>query len=388
MIDFAPTPDELAFRDRVRTFVAEHVVGRADLDQHGCFPWDLYEEAFRAGLITSMLPGSLGGGGQTPMAVVLGAEELAYGDLGVATSTFVGTLTTAALLQFGTADQQERWLRPLTTQLRFACHAFSEPEGSSNLFARPASTTARPVDGGYVLNGVKSTITNATVASVITVFARIEGGPGGLSCFVLAADAPGVSRRNPYRKLGQRASDTGEITFEEVFVPIEDRIGQPEQGMQITTRAMTRSRYGVAAMGVGAARRARDAVLAYGHSRQASSTQKLVQAQDYRFQLAEMDAAIEAARAVTWRACWEVGQGRGGHGTRLSSIAKLLGARTAVQIADQAIHLLGAQGYMEGGVVEKIARDAKVLQIYEGPEAVQKMLIADTATRLGRMGKP
>jgi acyl-CoA dehydrogenase len=387
VVDFSLTSEQLAWRERVRAFTAEHVVPRTDLDQHGHFPTDLYQRAFEAGLITAPIPQAYGGGGRSYFELILAAEELGYGDLGVATSTLLMKLSTGALLHFGTEEQKERWLRPLTETLRFASHCWTEPEGSSNLVGRPATTVARPTDGGYVLNGIKSTISNATVASVFTVFARLDRGDDasseGLSCFMVHGESKGVSVSNPYKKMGQRAADTGQIVFENVFVPEADLVGRPGQGIQIGMRAIRASRVGVAAMAVGVARRARDLAKIYGHTHFASDGRELIHQQDFRLQIATIEAEIEMVRALTWRACWEVENGL--EGMKLASIAKLMGGNLAVKVTNQVSELLGASGYLESGLAEKLIRDAKVLQIYEGTSTIQKIIIADTACRLGRL---
>ncbi|MBL9038751.1 MAG: acyl-CoA dehydrogenase family protein [Archangium sp.] len=385
MVDFSLTPEQTAWREKARAFARAHVLPRVDLDQHGVFPWELYRGAFDEGFITACLPTSVGGGGRPLLDVLLATEELAYGDLGVATSIGVLTLASSPLVRFGTADQQQRWLAPLCRELGFASFAWTEPEGSTNLFGRPATTTAREVPGGFVLNGVKSTITNGSVARLLTVFARLDSSAHGLSCFVLSSKTPGVEARNPYRKMGQRASDTGEITFRDVFVPSVDFLGKPGQGQQIAVHSMTRSRVGICAMALGVARRAKDLVVEYGHTRTTAAGQKLIEQQDYRLRIAELDAEIETIRALCWRAAWEVEHGL--EGSKLASVAKLMGGNMAVRVTNEATELLGATGYLESGKAEKLLRDAKVLQIYEGPQFVQKTVIADTAIRLSRVGK-
>ncbi|MBL7714415.1 MAG: acyl-CoA dehydrogenase family protein [Bdellovibrionales bacterium] len=381
MVDFSLTDEQTQWRNQVRKFTQEEIIPRTDLDIHGHFPKDLYQKAFEAGLITAAIPKTYGGQGRSYFELILAAEELGYGDLGVATSTMLGKLSTASLLNFGTEDQKTRWIVPMTKKLTFSSHCWTEPEGSSNLVGRPATTTAKPVPGGFLLNGAKSTISNATVASVFTVFARMNPGPDGLTCFVVPRDAKGVEVTNPYKKMGQRAADTGRIDFHDVFVPEADMIGKPGQGTQIGMRAIRASRVGVAAMGIGVSCRARDLAKVYGHSHFAGDGKALIQQQDFRFQIAEMEAEIEMLRALTWRACWEVENGP--EAMKLSSSAKWAGGEIAVRITNRASEMLGAMGYLESGLAEKLIRDAKVLTIYEGPGAVQKMLIADVACRLG-----
>lgn len=384
MVDFKLTPEQMNLRQKAREFTERFILPRTDLDTHGHFPFDLYEEAFKAGFITGILPKAYGGGGRTLFECALAAEEFAYGDLGVATSAFLMTLSTGALTSFGTDEQKERWLKPLAEELTFASHAWSEPEGSSNLMARPATTIARPVPGGFLLNGIKSTISNANVSSIYTVFARVESETSGLSCFLVSRDTPGLTVSNPYQKMGQRASDTGEIVFKDVFVSQSDQIGKTGQGVQIGLRSLRASRVGIAAMSVGVARRARDLTKLYGHYHFVGDGTPLIQQQDFRLSLAQMEAEIEMVRALTWRAAWEVEQA-GEEATKLSSSAKLIGADMAVRTTNKASEMMGASGYLESGLIEKLIRDSKVLQIYEGTAVIQKILIADTATRLGSL---
>lgn len=377
------TPESAHWRQCALEFAQTHLAD-AQLDDHEP-TLSIYQAAFDAGLCTAVLPKDVGGGGASLLELAGAAEEVAYGDLGIATSIFVITLGSGPLTLFGTEEQKQKWLPGLTEKLGFCSFAWTEPEGSSNLFGRPASTIARPIDGGYELSGTKSTITNAPVASFFTVFARIEG-QNGLTAFLVPREARGVSTSAPYRKHGQRASFTGELVLDGTPVSETDIIGRPGQGIQIAMRSFARSRAGIGALAVGVSRRARDLVIEHGYDRVASDGKPLIFQQDFRFRLAQMEAEIEAARALTLRAVWEVEHGR--DGVRLSSCAKLLCGNMAVSITDTAAEMLGAKGYLESGIIEKLRRDAKALQIYEGPPAIQKMLIAEQATRRSRIGQP
>lgn len=377
------TPESEHWRQRARDFARTHL-SDVRLDVHEP-PLSVYQAAFEAGLCTAILPKDIGGGGAALLDLAGAAEEVAYADLGVATSIFVVTLGTGPLVLFGTEEQRQKWLPRLTERLGFCSFAWTEPEGSSNLFGRPASTVARPTGDGYELSGTKTTITNAPVASFFTVFARIEG-QNGLTAFLVPREARGLSTSAPYRKHGQRASFTGELVLDGTPVPASDIIGRPGQGMQIAMRSFARSRAGIGALAVGVSRCARDLVIEHGHERMASNGKPLIFEQDFRFRIAQMDAEIEAARALTLRAAWEVQHGH--DGARLSSCAKLLCGDMAVRTTDIAAEMLGAKGYLESGVAEKLRRDAKALQIFEGPPAIQKMLIAEQATRRSRVGRP
>jgi acyl-CoA dehydrogenase len=385
-LDFSVGEEALKFQDRVKKFTLEKVIPRTDLDTPNHFPIELYEAAFQEGIITAAIPKKYGGTEKSFFELVLAAEELAYGDLGFCTSALLMKLATGSILAFGTEDQKERWVRPLTEKLTFASHVWSEPEGSSNMIGRPATTTATPTEGGFLINGIKSTITNAGVASVFTVFARVLPHENGLSCFMVSRDSKGVSVKHPYEKMGQRASDTAEITFKNVFVPERDLIGKIGQGVQISMRAILSSRVGISAMAIGVARRARDLAKAYGHTHFAANGQALIFQQDFRFKIAEVEAEIEMVRALTWKACWEVENGA--NGMKLASCSKLLGANMAVKATNVCAELLGAQGYLKSGLAEKLIRDAKVLQIYEGTGTIQKMIISDMVCRLAGLELP
>jgi len=383
MSSHSATLESESWRRQALDFAQMHLAD-AQLDDHEP-PLSVYQAAFQAGLCTAVLPKDVGGGGASLLDLAGAVEEVAYADVGVATSIFVITLGAGPLILFGTEEQRQKWLSKLTQSLGFCSFAWTEPEGSSNLFGRPASTVARPVEGGYELSGTKTTITNAPVASFFTVFARIEG-QNGLTAFVVPREARGVSTSSPYRKHGQRASFTGELVLDATPVMATDIIGRPGQGIQVAMRSFARSRAGIGALAVGVSRRARDLVIAHGHERIASDGKSLIFQQDFRFRIAQMEAEIEAARALTSKALWEVENGR--DGVRLSSCVKLLCGDMAVRITDTAAEMLGAKGYLESGIVEKLRRDAKALQIYEGPPAIQKMLIAEQATRRSRIGRP
>jgi alkylation response protein AidB-like acyl-CoA dehydrogenase len=383
MTEAGKAPETSVWRERGQAFAREYLIP-STLDDYEP-PRSVYEAAFEAGLCTAMLPTDVGGSGASLSDLAAAAEEVAYGDVGVATSIFVTTLASGPLLLFGSEEQRQQWLPQLTRELSFCSFAWTEPEGSSNLFGRPASTVARRVEGGYELTGAKTTVTNAPVAAFFTVFAQIEG-ERGLTAFVVPRDAPGVTTRSPYRKHGQRASFTGEIVLDGTPVPDRDMIGRPGQGIQIATRSFARSRAGIGALAVGIARRARDLVVEHGHRRKAGNGKPLIFEQDFHFRVAQMDAEIEASRALTLHALRAVEEGR--DAVRLSSCTKLIAGDMAVRVTDTATEMLGARGYLEDGVVEKLRRDAKALQIYEGPPAIQKMLIAEQAIRRSRIGKP
>lgn len=384
-MDFSLSAESLAWKETVRNFVAAEILPRTDLDQHGHFPLDLYQKAFDLGIIPSLIPKAYGGLGRSFLDNILAAEECAYGDLGFTTSTFVSRLTLGPLIGFGTEEQKMKWLKPMTQKLTFSSFCFTEPEGSSNLGSRPASTTVRETQDGYIISGEKWTISNASVASVYFVFARFEDEQSGMSCFIIPRSAEGVSVSAPFKKMGQRAADTAVVSFKNVLIPKENLIGKKGQGAQIAIKSLTSSRIGVGAMALGVCSRARDLARKHCHVRENGLGQPIIYEQDIKFKFAEIEAKIEMLRSFLYRAVWEYEHGK--EVTKFASSLKLMAGQFADEITNQCLELHGGMGYLEEGKIEKLVRDAKLLRIYEGTEAVQKLLIADTAIRMQRERK-
>jgi len=388
MINFELSPAQLELRERARAFVEEQVVPRREqLDQHNVFPTEIMEAAREQNFHALYLPASLGGPGASMMDLAVVTEEFGYGDLGLMTSLMVGVLATGPLLYFGTPEQQKRWLSPLANTGSFCSLAMTEPDAGSSAFAL-ATTKARRVEGGFRLSGKKCYITNAEVASFIVIFAKIEG-QGGTSAFVVPRDADGLEVSTPYKKLGQRASNTCLINLNEVYVEEAQLIGREGQGATIAATSLNRSRTLIGVAGVGVARAARDHVLDWAWKRKTSSGARLGANPLFRQRIADWQLSIETGRLLGWRACWEFDKS-GPHGefvTQYASLAKLHGGNIAVQITGEAVESMGGLGFMEEGRVEKLMRDAKVLQIYEGTTAVQRALIAGHAARRPRRHK-
>lgn len=380
MIDFTLSDEEVDWQQFVKKFVKENLLNRDDLDTHGYFPRELYQKAYDCGLMTSMIPKEYGGGGRTLFESVLAAEECSYGDLGFTTSAFLSRLSLAPLLLFGSKDQKNKWLSLMTSNMHFSSFCFTEPEGSTNLGTRPATTIAKIVDGGFIINGSKWTITNGSVASLYTVFARMDGDESGLNCFLIPRDTAGITITKSHKKMGQRASDTAQVEFKEVFIAKENMIGKHGQGAQIALKSLRHSRVGVGAMSLGVSQRARDLALAHCHKRLNGEGTPIVYEQDIKFRFALIDAKIEMLRSFVYKAVYELEKDK--FGTKFSSAVKLMGAKIAFEITNECLELHGGQGYLEEGLIEKLVRDANLLRIYEGTEAVQKLLIADTAIRL------
>jgi acyl-CoA dehydrogenase len=389
MINFELSPKQLELKERARTFVQEEFLPRrSELDEHNVFPRELMEAAREQSFLGLYLPTHLGGPGASMMDLAVVTEEFGYGDLGLMTSLMVGVLATGPILYFGTPEQQDRWLGPLARTGSFCSLAMTEPDAGSSAFAL-ATTTARRVDGGFSLTGKKCYITNAEVASFIVVFAKIEG-QQGTSAFVVPRNADGLEISMPYKKLGQRASNTCLLNLDGVYVEEAQLIGREGQGATIAATSLNRSRMLIGVAGVGVARAARDHVLDWAWKRKTSSGGRLGANPLFRQRVADWQLSIETGRLLCWRACWEFDKS-GPHGefvTKYASLAKLHGGNIAVQITGEAVESMGGLGFMEEGRVEKLMRDAKVLQIYEGTSAVQRSLIAGHAARRPRRKRP
>ncbi len=385
MIDFELTKETLHWKARARSFAREFILNRDDLDKHAIFPIDLYEKAFDEGLITSMIPKEYGGQGRSLLECALAAQECAYADLGFTTSAFLMRLSLTPLLNYGTHEQKIKWVKPLTEKLGFAAFCFTEPEGSTNLGSRPASTTVEEYEGGYILNGNKWTISNGSVSSLYLVFARLKNQKSGLSCFVVERDYKGVSSCPPHNKMGQRAADTAEVCFENVFIPKENLVGRIGEGHQIALASLKQSRLGVGAMALGVSERARDLAKNHCHNRLDGNGKPIIFIQDIKFRFAEIEAKVEMMRSFLYRCIWEFENSD--MGTFYSSSLKFLGARMAIEIVSECLDLHGGTGYLVESKIEKLLRDTHLLKIYEGTEAVQKMMISDFAIRLPKDSK-
>jgi acyl-CoA dehydrogenase len=384
-MDFTLSPESIQWKEKVRNFVSEHILARTDLDQHGHFPRDLYQKAFDLGIMNSLIPNAYGGIGRSFLDNILGAEECAYGDLGITTSAYLARLSLGPLIGFGTEEQKRLWLTPMTKELTFSSFCFTEPEGSTNLGTRPASTIVKETDSGFVISGDKWTISNGSVASVYFVFARFENEESGMSCFIIPRSAEGVSASEPFKKMGQRAADTAVVHFNNVQIPKENMIGRKGQGAQIAIKSLVSSRIGIGAMALGACQRARDLAKKHCHTRTNGNGQAIIYEQDIKFRFAEIEAKIEMLRSFLYRTVWEYENGN--EATKFACSLKLMSAQIADDVTNECLDLHGGLGYLEEGKIEKIVRDTKLLRIYEGTEAVQKLLIADTAIRMTRERK-
>ncbi|OGR20523.1 MAG: acyl-CoA dehydrogenase [Deltaproteobacteria bacterium RIFOXYD2_FULL_66_9] len=374
MLGFDPTPEQEALREMTHKFAANEIRPRAaEWDREGVFPLDLFRKAFDLGLMTGFIPELYGGQGLTMLESCILEEEISWGCSGVATSMNANALALGPILLAGTEEQKRAFVQPFATEFRFASFCLTEPGAGSDVGG--IATTARRDGDGYVLNGRKCFITNGVHASQYTVFASTDRSRGhkGLSAFVVPRETPGVSSGKKEDKMGQRASETSDVLFEDVLVPEANRLGAEGEGFKIAMRTIDYARAGVAAMAVGVARAAYEHAAGYGRQR-VQFGQPIAMNQAIYFLLADMATDIEAARLLTWKAAWLADQGR--RNTKESSFAKAFAADLAMRAATDAVQIFGGYGYMKDYPVEKLMRDAKLLQIFEGTSQIQRMVIA------------
>ena len=374
MIDFTLTEEQEAVRKLARDFAVNEMrpVAR-HYDEAEEFPWPIVEKAHELGLINALIPEEYGGVGADKLTECLIAEELFYGCAGMGTSLMANSLALTPIILAGTEEQKRRFLTPFTEKPIMASFCLTEPGAGSDA----ASLRTRAVRDGdhYILNGTKQFITNGSVASLYVVFATVnpELRHKGIIALVVERDTPGVSIGKVEHKMGQRASDTAQVVFEDVRVPVENRLGEEGEGWKIAMRTLDSSRPGIAASAVGIAQAAFDDAVKYAMERQQFG-QPIANFQAIQFMLADMAIKIETARLAVWKAAWL--WDRGQPSAKASSIAKAYATDIAMEVTTDAVQIFGGYGYTREFMVEKYMRDAKLMQIYEGTNQIQRVVIA------------
>jgi len=374
MIGFDMTQEQTALQDMARKFAANEIRPRAvECDHAGTFPEDIFEKAFGLGLMSGYIPEEYGGLGLKALDTCIIEEELAWGCSGIATSMTCNGLALTPILVAGTEDQKKRFVAPFAEKLQYASFCLTEPGSGSD--AGGIATTAKREGDSYTINGRKCFITNGSYAAQYTVFASTDRSKGhkGLSAFVVPRSLPGVSVGKKEDKMGQRASDTADVLFEDVKVPAENRLGKEGEGFKIAMITLDYARPTVAAMSVGVARAAFELAMQYSKERVQFGV-PIAMNQAIHFLLADMAMDIEAARLLTYKGAWLLDAGK--RNTKESSFAKAFAADLAMRVTTDAVQIYGGYGYMRDYPVEKLMRDAKLLQIYEGTSQIQRMVIA------------
>lgn len=381
MICFQLTDEQKGIQNMARNFAKNEIMPiAAEYDQKEEVPWGLIEKAHEAGLMYLSVPEQYNGQGLDTVTGCLVSEELAYGCLGI-NGSFVGTdLALTPILLAATLEQRERFLPEFCSKPNLAAFGLTEPEAGSD--ASNVRTTAVRENDKYILNGTKCFITNGGLASLYVIFATVDKSKGikGLTAFVVEGDSPGLKCGKIERKLGDRASRVAEIILENVEVPVGNMLGNEGDGFKIAMMTLDRTRAGVAATAVGVAQRAFDEAKKYANER-VQFGKPISANQAIQFMFADMAMKIDAARLLSWKAAYLIDVGEEGKITAASAMAKCFAGDVAMDVTVDAVQIMGGSGYMVDYPVEKLMRDAKILQIYEGTNQVQRMVIARNLLR-------
>ena len=372
-VDFDLSPEHELIRDTVRAFARERVAPAAEeLDRESRFPYELVEEMAELGLMGIPLPEELGGGGGDTLAYAIAIEELTRVDSSVAITVAAHTsLGTMPIFLFGSDEQKEEWLPPLASGRRLAAFGLTEPEAGSD--AGATRTTAELRDGSWVVNGAKMFITNAgtDITQCVTITART--GPEEVSNLVIPNGTEGYEISAPLHKMGWRASDTRALSFADCAVPERNLLGPRGEGFRQFLEILDGGRISVAAMGVGLAQGAYDLAFAYAQERRQFG-KPIGSFQAIAFKLADMAVEIEAGRQLVYRAAWLKDRGR--PFALEAAMAKLYTGELSHRVANAALQVHGGYGYTDEFAVSRLYRDQKILEIGEGTNEVQRMVIA------------
>lgn len=378
MPDFSLTEEQKTLRDTVRQFTADRITPiAAKCDHEAKFPREVYAEAAELGIVAPMIPEEWGGAGITELDHVLIVEELAYGCTGIQTSITATTLAATPLLLAGNDEQKKEYLGRVTRDACYAAYAITEPAAGSDAAGIQCKATQHGDD--WVLNGQKIYITNASFADWFIIFATVDASQRhkGIMCFVVDADSEGLSIGKKEDKMGQRASDTATVILEDVKVPKKNVIAPAGHGFKVAMQTFDRTRPDIGAGACGLMRRALDESARFSLERKTFG-KPIAEHQMVQVMLAEMAIKYEATQLLVHKAAWMVDEAEktGQRASLVASYSKAFGADSAMQVATDAVQVLGGAGYMREYPVEKLMRDAKILQIYEGTSQIQRMVIA------------
>ena len=367
--------EQTMIRDMARAFAAEQLAPYAgEWDRTHAFPADAIRQMGELGLLGMLVPEEWGGAGADHVAYALAIEEVAAGDGACSTIMSVhNSVACMPILKFGSEQQKERFLRPMASGELLGAFALTEPQAGSDA-ANIRTKAARDGDG-YVLNGVKQFITSGKNGQIAITFAVTDPAAGkrGISAFIVPTDTPGYLVTRIEEKMGQRASDTAQITFEDMRIGEDLRLGAEGEGYKIALSNLEGGRIGIASQSVGMARSAFEAALAYAKERETFG-KPIIEHEAVAFRLADMATEIDAARLLVLRAA--ALRDRGAPCLKEASMAKLFASEMAERVCSAAIQVLGGYGYVSDFPVERIFRDVRVSQIYEGTSDVQRIVIS------------
>ncbi|ABG05409.1 butyryl-CoA dehydrogenase [Rubrobacter xylanophilus DSM 9941] len=375
-MDFELSGEQREVRERAAEFADREVApGARERDLNDVYPREVFEKLAGMGFMGLCVPEEYGGAGRDFLSYVLAIEELSRADAGVGVTLAVHTSAgTLPILAYGTEEQKRRWVPPLARGERVGCFALTEPEAGSDAAAIEAR--AERVEGGYRISGHKQWITNGRVAGTMILFARA---PEGVTAFIVPMDAEGVSLGKHARKMGVISATTDDVLLDGVFVPEEDRLGEEGKGLRVALGTLDPGRIGIAGQALGIAEAAFRCAAEHAVRRRAFG-RPIAEHQAISFKLADMQVKIRAARLLAYEAAWM--KDRGMRVTEAGARAKLYASQVANEVAYEAVQILGGRGYMKDeSPVERLYRDARVTEIYEGTSEVQRIVLSRSILR-------
>lgn len=377
MIAFDLTDEQREMRDLAHRFAEQEIRPiAAEYDEREEVPWEVIRKAAQAGFMSYYIPEEYGGGGITEVLThCLVDEELSWGCAGVGTIVGGTALCATPILLAGTEEQKTKYLPRLCDPDKPTLGAFALTEPSAGSDPASLTTQARREGDYYILNGAKTFITNGGIADIYVIFATVDISKKhqGITAFIAEKDWPGLMPGKKEKKMGIRASYTATLTFENLRVPVANRLGEEGEGFKIAMRTFESTRTHIAISSVGLARAAYEYALQYAQEREQFG-KPIIQHQAVAFMLADMAIQIDAARLLAWRAAYLADQGV--YCTKEASMAKAYAADVAMKVTTDAVQILGGYGYIRDYPVEKWMRDAKIMQIYEGTAQIQRLIIA------------
>ena len=374
MIDFDLTEEQKALQEMAQEFAKKEMrPNAAKYDKGDEWPEEIMQAAFKAGFFSCEIPEEYGGIGLGHMDTAIISEELSWGCAGMFTTIMATSLAFTPVILFGTDEHKRKYLTPFTKKLGYAAFCLTEREAGSD--AGALKTKAIKKGDEYIINGSKCFITNGGISDLYVVFALTnpEKGARGMSAFIVPRDTPGLSIGKEEDKMGHRASNTTEVFFEDVRIPAENLLVKEGMGFVIAMKTLDQTRASVGAAGVGVARAALEHVIDYTKTR-VQFGKPIALLQNTAFEIAKMATKVNAARHLVWHAAWLLDEGKSSG--KESAMAKCFGSDTAMQVSVDALQLFGGYGYMKDYPMEKLVRDAKLLQIYEGTNQVQNLVIS------------
>jgi|TARA_B100000029_G_scaffold99593_1_gene89742 alkylation response protein AidB-like acyl-CoA dehydrogenase len=374
MIGFTLTPEQELIQQTAREFAREHLLpGVIERDDKAIFPAEQIKMMGELGFMGMMVPEAWGGSGLDTLTYVIAMEEIAAVELATSTVMSVNnSLVCQLFVDYGTDEQKEKYLKPLASGAKLGAYSLSEPQSGSD--ASNMRTFAKRDGDHYIINGTKNWVTNGINSDIVAMFCLTEKGAGykGITGFVVEKGTPGLSTGKKEDKLGIRASDTCELYFEDCKIPVENRIGDEGQGFKIAMKALGGGRIGIAAQALGLSRAALEASVSYAKERKQFG-KTIGEFGAIQNKLANMATEVDAARMLVWRAAKLKDEGQ--NYIRESSMAKLYASSTAMKAATDCVQIHGGYGYMQEYGVERLMRDAKITQIYEGTSEIQQLVI-------------